>query len=85
MSEMVERACRAFIDKLHGEGVFDTDVAKPIWLSAMAAAIAAMRKPTAEMSEAAYMIEASGHSQRTLMEAGWRTMIDAALKEESDA
>jgi hypothetical protein len=43
------------------------------------AAIAAMREPTPEMSEAAFQIEASGYSQRTLLEAGWRAMIDAAL------
>lgn len=43
-----------------------------------------MREPHWEMSDYAFMtVELGGHSQRTLMEAGWRAMIDAILSSEA--
>jgi hypothetical protein len=86
VSEMVERIARAIFD-----GQRDTiawDSLKPEFQAEYRddarAAIAAMREPTFEMSEAAFRIEAAGHSQRTLIEAAWRAMIDEALRTDPD-
>jgi hypothetical protein len=82
MSEMVERVAEAIVAEMAQQTRMSAPTNAALSKSAIEvarAAIEAMREPTSEMSEAAFQIEASGHSQRTLLEAGWRAMIDAAL------
>ena len=50
--------------------------------AALLAALKAMETPTLEMSDCAFMeVEIEGHSQRTLIEAGYRVMIRALIAE----
>lgn len=49
------------------------------------AAIAAMREPTAEMVKAAFDSVDFQSASESEIEDGWQSMIDAALKESTDA
>ncbi len=93
MSEMVERVAKAIAEESPRDG-YEAVPLSEIWPGrpryiflregyerAARAAIAAMREPTPEMSEAMFRVEAAGHSQRTLCEAAWRAAIDEALKD----
>jgi hypothetical protein len=80
MSEMVETARRAFGDALSSRVNMDTrlgDVPVQVIREAMAAAIAAMRKPTPRMIDAG---ASAIYADATTGDA-WRAMIDAALSD----
>lgn len=75
MSEMIERVARTLANCAMEPF---NDLTRPKFESDARAAVEAMREPTAEMQKAFYALDAV--STPTGSYAGWKAMIDEALK-----